>query len=67
MMLRGRLSVPMIITGTTQAPQYALDAKALGSKIQEQVKEKLGELLKDQGGEDLIRQGEQTLKKLLEY
>ena len=66
MMLRGRLSVPMIITGTTQAPRYALDTNALGSKIQEQVKEKLGELLKNQGGEDLIRQGEQTLKKLFE-
>jgi AsmA protein len=64
MTVRGRLSVPMIITGTTQAPRYALDTKALGSKVQEQVKEKLGELLKGQDGEDLLRQGEQTLKKL---
>jgi AsmA protein len=64
MMVRGRLSVPMIITGTTQAPQYALDTKALGSKVQEQVKEKLGELLKGQSGEEILREGEQTLKKL---
>ena len=66
MTARGRLSIPMVITGTIRAPQYALDTKALGTTVQEQVQEKLGELLKGQGGEDIIRQGEKTLKKLLE-
>jgi AsmA protein len=64
MMTRGRLAVPMVITGTTQAPTYALDTTALGRNVQVQVKEKLGELLKDQKGQDIIRQGEETLKKL---
>jgi AsmA protein len=63
---RGRLSVPMVISGTIQAPQYALDTMALGRKVQEQVTEILGEVLKDQSGEDILRQGEKTLKKLLE-
>jgi AsmA protein len=66
MMTRGRLAVPMVITGTTQAPQYALDTRALGRKVQEQVTEILGEVLKGQSGEDILRQGEKTLKKLLE-
>jgi len=66
MMARGRLSVPMVISGTTQDPQYALDTIALGRNVQEQVTEILGDVLKGQGGEDLLRQGEKTLKKLLE-
>ena len=49
----GRMSVPMVITGTAQAPSYGLDTKAVGAKVQEQVKEqakeKLGELLKGKG------------------
>jgi AsmA protein len=52
-MAGGRLSVPMVITGTTQAPSYSLDTKAVAAKAQEQVKEqvkeKLGELLKGKG------------------
>jgi len=52
-MAGGRLSVPMVITGTTQAPSYGLDTKAVAAKAQEQVreqvKEKLGELLKGKG------------------
>ena len=63
---RGRISIPMLITGTTQAPSYALDTTALGRNVEIQVKEKLGELLKDQQGQDLIRQGEEALKKLLQ-
>jgi len=66
MMTQGRLAVPMVITGTTQAPQYALDTRALGRKVQEQVTEFLGDVLTGQGGEDIVRQGEKTLKKLLE-
>jgi len=64
LMARGRLSVPMVISGTTQVPQYALDTMALGRKVQEQVTDILGEVLKGQGGEDILRQGEKTLKKL---
>jgi AsmA protein len=64
LLTQGRLSVPMVITGTTQAPQYALDTKVLGTRIQQEVKEKIGDLLKGQQGDDLIRQGEDTLKKL---
>ena len=64
MMARGRLSVPMVISGTTQAPRYALDTMALGRKVQEQVTEILGEVLKGQSGEDILRQGEKTFKKL---
>lgn len=52
-MAGGRLSVPLVITGTTQAPSYGLDTKAVGAKAQEQfkeqIKEKLGELLKGKG------------------
>jgi AsmA protein len=63
----GRLSVPMVITGTAQAPSYGLDTKAMGAKAQEQVKEqakeKLGEILKGKGapsgdtdkGKDLLK------------
>jgi AsmA protein len=66
-MAGGRLSVPMVITGTAQAPSYGLDTKAMGAKAQEQVKEqakeKLGEILKGKGapsgdadkGKDLLK------------
>jgi AsmA protein len=63
LLTHGRLPVPMVITGSAEAPRYALDTKALGSKVQEQVKEKLGELLKGPDGEDVIRRGEEALKK----
>lgn len=66
LLTRGRLSVPMIITGTTQAPAYALDKAALGAKAQEQLKGKLGEVLKEKGADKLIQEGEETLKKLFE-
>jgi len=66
-MKEGRLSLPLIITGTVQAPSYGLDSKALTGKIQEQVKEKVKEALGDlfkgstkpddlkQKGQDLLR------------
>ncbi len=63
----GRLNVPLLITGTVQAPLYGLDSKALTDRVQEQVKEKvkeaIGDLLKGstkpddfkQKGRDLLR------------
>jgi AsmA protein len=67
-MTGGRISVPMVITGTTQAPSYSLDAKALGSKAQEQIKEKVkekaAEFLKGKGGGGAVEKGQDTLKKL---
>lgn len=49
----GRLSVPLLISGTAQAPSYGLDAKAMTGKVQERVKERaqeaVGELLKKGG------------------
>jgi AsmA protein len=67
-MTGGRISVPMVITGTAQAPSYGLDTKALGAKaqeqIKEQVKEKAGELLKGKGGAGAVEKGQDTLKKL---
>ena len=46
-----RVTVPMIITGTLSAPVYALDTKALNSKVKEQinkqVKEKVRKLFKE--------------------
>lgn len=51
-MTGNRITVPMLITGTVSAPAYALDTEAMGAKVQEQVKkkakEKVRELLKDQ-------------------
>jgi AsmA protein len=60
---RGRLSVPMVITGTTQAPRYALDTKVLSTRIQQEIKETLGDVLQGPQGEELIRRGEEALKK----
>ena len=37
-MAGGRLNVPLLITGTVQAPSYGLGSKALTGKVQEQVK-----------------------------
>jgi hypothetical protein len=37
---------------------------ALGRKVQEQVTEILGGVLKGQNGEDILRQGEKVFKKL---
>lgn len=65
-----RLNVPLLITGTVQAPSYGLDSKALTGKVQEQVKEKvqeaIGELLKGSTKpEDLKLKGQDLLKGLL--
>lgn len=65
-MKSGRLTVPMLISGTTQSPSYALDLRAVGTRVKEQVKEKVGELLKGEGGpaEKLLQKGSEALRKL---
>lgn len=63
----GRLSLPLTITGTAQAPSYRVDLKGLTGKVQEQVKKKVeeavGGLLKGTTKpEDLKKEGEELLK-----
>jgi AsmA protein len=65
----GRLALPLVITGSTQAPSYGLDTKMFAGKVQEQVKEKVkgavGDLLKGSAKpEDLKQQGKDLLKDL---
>ena len=69
-MKEGRLSLPLVITGTAQAPSYGLDMKALTGKVQEQmqkkVEEAVGGLLKGTTKpKDLKQQGHNLLKGLL--
>jgi AsmA protein len=69
-MKEGRLSLPLVITGTAQAPSYGLDMKGLTGKVQEQmqkkVEEAVGGLLRGKTKpEDLKRQGQDLLKGLL--
>ncbi len=63
-----RISVPLRITGTTQAPVYGLDTKAIGAKVREQVKQKVKEavqeLLKSKSAEEAVQKGQEALKKL---
>jgi AsmA protein len=66
----GRLHVPLVITGTVQAPSYGLDSNALTGKVQEQVRGKakdvIGDLLKGSTKpEDLKQKGQDLLKGLL--
>lgn len=66
----GRLNVPLLITGTLQAPSYGLDSKALTGRVQEQVKEKvkeaIGNLFKGSAKPDGLKQkGQDLLKGLL--
>ena len=65
----GRLSLPLIITGSLKAPSYGLDTKMFAGKVQDQVKEKVkgavGDLLKGNAKpEDLKQQGKDLLKGL---
>ncbi len=65
----GRLSLPLTITGTAQAPSYGVDVKGLTGKVQEQVKkrveEAVGGLLKGTTKpEDLQKEGKELLKGL---
>ena len=69
-MKEGRVSLPLMITGTVQAPSYGLDMKSLTGKAEEQVKEKLkeaiGDLLKGSTKpDDLKQKGQDLLKGLL--
>jgi AsmA protein len=71
-MKEGRMSLPLVITGTAQAPSYGLDMKSLTGKVQEQVQKKVeeavGGLLKGTTKpEDLKRQGRDLLKGLLRH
>ncbi|MGE0277487.1 MAG: AsmA family protein [Nitrospiraceae bacterium] len=66
----GRLSLPLLVTGTVQAPSYSLDTKMFAEKAQEQAKQKVRETVNDllQGNrtpEDLRKQGKSLLKDLL--
>lgn len=67
-MAGGRMTVPLLITGTAQAPVYGLDTKAIGAKVQEQVKEKVKEtvqeMLKSKSAEEAVQKGQEALKKL---
>lgn len=65
----GRLSLPLLITGTLDAPVYRLDTKVFAGKIQEQGKKKVKEavegLLERSGeSEDVKRRGKELLKGL---
>ena len=69
-MKEGRLSLPLVIAGTAQAPSYGLDMKGLIGNIREQVQEKaeeaVGGLLKGTTKpEDVKQQGQDLLKGLL--
>jgi AsmA protein len=66
----GRLRLPLLITGTVQAPSYGLDTRGLTGKIHEQVQEKVKEAVSDLlKGEtkpsDLKQQGQDLLKGLM--
>ena len=66
----GQVNVPLLITGTVQAPSYGLDSNALKGKVQEQVKGKVKEVIDDllKGSpkpDDLKHQGQDLLKGLL--
>ena len=68
-MKEGRLSLPLAIAGTAQAPVYGVDVKGLTGKVQEQVKKKVEEavdgLLKGTTKpEDLKKEGQELLKGL---
>jgi AsmA protein len=68
-MKEGRLSLPLAITGTAQAPSYGVDLKGVSGKVQEQVKKKVeeavGGLLKGTTKpEDLKKEGQELLKGL---
>lgn len=65
----GRLTLPLLIGGTLEAPSYGLDMKGLTGKAQEQIKQKveeaIGGLLKGTTKpKDLEQEGKQLLKGL---
>jgi AsmA protein len=69
-MKEGRLSLPLIITGTAQAPSYGLNMTGMTGKVQEQVQKKVEEavdrlLRGTTKPQDLKQQGQNLLKGLL--
>jgi len=66
-MKEGRVSLPLIITGTTQAPSYGLDImKGMAGNVQKQMEEAVGGLFKGTvKPQDLKQQGQDLLKGLL--
>ncbi|HEX2056352.1 MAG TPA: AsmA family protein [Nitrospiraceae bacterium] len=65
----GRLSVPLLITGTIQSPSYGLDTKVFSGKVQEQAKRKAKEAVQDllegkTSPEEMRQQGKSLLKDL---
>jgi AsmA protein len=69
-MKEGRLSLPLTISGTVQAPTYGLDMKGLTRNMEEQARktaeEAVGGLLKGtKKPQDLKQQGQDLLKGLL--
>lgn len=69
-MKEGRLTLPLLIGGTLEAPTYGLDMKGLTGKAQEQIQQKVqdavGGLLKGTAKpQDLEQQGRDLLKGLL--
>ena len=68
-MQEGKLALPLTIEGTIQAPSYGLNLKGVAANVQEQVKQKVEEmvdgLLKGtMKPEDLQQQGQKLLKGL---
>ena len=65
-MAGNRITVPMLITGTTQAPSYALDTKMFAGKVQEQVKEQVRGVVDDlmKGKKPDLDKGKEALKNL---
>jgi AsmA protein len=62
--------MPLLITGTVQAPSYGLDSNALTGRVQKQVRENvneaIGDLLKGSTKpDDLKQKGQDLLKGLL--
>lgn len=65
-MAGNRMTVPMLITGTAQAPVYALDTKAFAGKIQEEAKEQVRGVVDDllKGKKPDLEKGKEALKNL---
>ena len=62
---KGRITVPLTISGTTAAPSYSVDLKAVAGKVGKNLKEKVGEFLKKSPATDkLLEQGSGALKNL---
>jgi uncharacterized protein involved in outer membrane biogenesis len=65
MVSKGRISVPLTITGTTTDPSYGVDIKAVVGRVGEQLKEKVGDLFrKSPAADKLLEQGGGVLKNL---